>query len=167
MKLIVHKLGTGEKYDRLRCVRDDETSCEVSLPRQGILPHDLIHAAIESRLGFNDGFIGLVAKGSDIDFAGKEFHRYIDPSHGHQLAHAESLVESLQAQLWSGKFDDAAFREGLATACAMRGVPLPDLSAINPHKDLFDVVKHLGRVWESVPPNSDWELQFPLELEMA
>ncbi len=167
MNLIAHKSGAGEKYDRLCCVRDDGTACEVALPRQGILPHDLIHAVIESRLGFNDGFIGLVAKGADIDFAGKEFHRYIDPANRAQVAQAESVVESLQAQLWSDDFDDVAFRDGLATACAMRGVPAPDLSAIDPRTDLFEVVKHLGSQWQNLPPHAKWELRFPFDVEMA
>jgi hypothetical protein len=49
----------------------------------------------------------------------------------------------------------------------MRGVPPPDLSKISPREDLFDVVNSLGRMWQSVPPNSDWEWQFPLDVEMA
>jgi len=162
MRLIAHKLGDGGRNDRLRCVRADGTSCEVAMPRQRILPHDLIHAVVESRLAFDNGFIGLVAKGADIDFATQEFHRFIDPQRHAQVAQSESLVESLQTQLWAGTFDDAAFRYGLETTCAMRGVAMPDLSGIDAKAELFDVVARLGDEWSRVPANGSWELEFPL-----
>lgn len=88
------------------------------MPRQGILPHDLIHAVVESALGFSDGFIGLVAKGADIAPLAKDFHAYIDPLHRAQAAQAESVVEALQSQLWSGRFDLEAFRYGVRVTCA-------------------------------------------------
>lgn len=71
MALIARRLGAASKYDHLACVRAAGLRCEVDLPRQGILPHDLIHLWVESRLGLSDGFIGLVAKGADIDYAGR------------------------------------------------------------------------------------------------
>jgi len=164
MRLIAHKLGDSGRNDRLRCVRADGTACEVAMPRQRILPHDLIHAVVESRLKFSDGFIGLVAKGADIHFAAQEFHRFVDPARHAQVAQSESLVESLQTQLWAGEFDDAAFRYGLETTCAMRGVAMPDLSRIDAETELFDVVARLGDEWSRVPANGTWELDYPLAL---
>ena len=163
MQLIATRLGPADKHDRLRCVRADGSASEVAMPRQGALPHDLIHLVVESALGFDNGFIGLVARGADIDFAGKQFHEYIDPALHAQVAQAESVVESLQAQLWSGAFDAGFFLYGVETACAMRKVPVPDFSACDPRTALFDRVVALGRAWNALPSHAQWTLTFPLD----
>lgn len=162
MKLIARKSGPQDKYDRLRCVRDDGSATEVDMPRQGTLPHDLVHAVIESRLGFRNGFIGLVAKGAEIAFASKAFHEYIDPVRHAEVAQAESVVESLQAQLWLGRFDRDAFDCGVQTACDMRGVAAPDFSGQDPEVELFDAVVAMATAWAAVPVHSEWTLTFPL-----
>jgi hypothetical protein len=162
MQLIATKAGPSDKYDRLRCVRDDGSETTVAMPRQGTLPHDLVHAVMESALGFSDGFIGLVAKGADIAFLSKSFHEYIDPVRHAQGAQAESAVESLQSQLWSGVFDEGAFRYGLETACAMRGVAVPDLAGIDLRGAMFDRVQALDTQWKAVPWQQEWRMRFPL-----
>lgn len=166
MELIARRLGAVSKYDRLACVRADGSSCEVDLPRQGILPHDLIHLWVESRLGLSDGFIGLVAKGADIDYAGKELHRHVDPELQMQAGQAESVVEALQSQLWSGQFEEAMFHYGLAQACQMRAVAPPDLEGISVKEDLFLPLLRLGEAWNALPAGADWRLAFPWAPEM-
>jgi hypothetical protein len=163
MQLIATRLGNSDKHDRLRCVRADGSASEVAMPRQGALPHDLIHLVVESALGFDNGFIGLVSRGADIDFAGKQFHEYIDPERHAQVAQAESVVESLQAQLWSGAFDAGSFQYGVETACSMRGVAKPDFSSCDPRTALFDRVVALGRAWSALPSHAQWTLAFPLD----
>jgi hypothetical protein len=163
VKLIARKSGLQDKYDRLRCIREDGSTTEVEMPRQGKLPHDLVHAVIESRLGFEDGFIGLVAKGAEMAFAAEAFHAYIDPVRHAEVAQAESIVESLQAQLWSGRFDREAFDYGVRTACAMRDVETPDFSGLDPESDLFDPVVAMAQVWAAIPAHSEWSLVFPLD----
>ena len=80
------------------------------MPRQGILPHDLVHYVVESGLGWRHGFLGLIGAGHDIGWTMEQTH---DPSNAanravtDQAIHAEAVVESLQAQLWSGAFDEA------------------------------------------------------------
>ncbi|PKV13100.1 hypothetical protein [Xanthomonas prunicola] len=161
MELIARRLGATSKYDRLACVRTDGSRCAVDLPRQGILPHDLIHLWVESRLGLSDGFIGLVAKGADIDFAGKELHRHVDPALQMQAGQAESVVEALQSQLWSGQFDAAMFHYGLSQACSMRGVMPPELEGIAPEEDLFVPLTRLGAAWNAMAAGMEWRLAFP------
>jgi hypothetical protein len=162
VQLIATRLGPAQRHDHLRCVRADGSATEVAMPRQGALPHDLIHAVVESALGFSDGFIGLVAKGADIAFAAQEFHAYVDPDRHVQVAQAESVVEALQAQLWTGAFDAEAFVYGVETACAMRGVAAPDFSGCDPRRRLFDPVLSLGRAWNALPAHAHWTLAFPL-----
>jgi len=161
MKLIATKLGKSDKYDQLDCVRADGSVTKAMMPRQGVLPHDLIHYVVESVLGYRHGFLGLVAQGVDIAFAMQQTHEIAHRQIAEQAHHAESLVESLQAQLWSGQFLPEDFWAGLEGACAMRGCASPDLSGINPKIDLYDAVLALNQRWLQVP------FYATLELEMS
>lgn len=161
MKLIARKLESGGKVDRLRVLRDDgsETGCE--MPRQGVLPHDLVHAVVESRLRLTEGFLGLVAKGADIAFAEKNFRDYIDPERHFEVAQSESVVEGLQTQLWQGVFDFGAFIAGVEGACAMRGVAVPAISEAD-GRAMFDTALRLNEQWRQVPAKAEFTLTFPL-----
>ena len=161
MKLIARKMDSAGKYDRLRVVRDDgsETGCE--MPRQGVLPHDLLHAVAESRLGLRDGFLGLVGKGADIAFAEKNFREYIDPERHFEVAQAESVVEGLQTQLWSNEFDFKAFMAGVTGACVMRGAAVPLISESD-GQAMFDTALRLNTEWQRVPVKAEYSLPFPV-----
>ena len=161
MKLIARKMEAAVKLDRLRVVRDDgsETSCE--MPRQGVLPHDLVHAVVESHLNLREGFLGLIAKGADIAFAEKNFREYIDPERHFEVAQAESVVEGLQTQLWQGAFDFTAFIAGVEGACAMRGVATPRISEAD-GQAMFDTAVRLNVQWQQVPAKAEFTLAFPL-----
>ena len=161
MKLIARKMEAAVKLDRLRVVRDDgsETRCE--MPRQGVLPHDLVHAVVESHLNLREGFLGLVAKGADIAFAEKSFREYIDPERHFEVAQAESVVEGLQTQLWQGAFDFTAFIAGVEGACAMRGVATPAITEAD-GQAMFDTAVRLNEEWRQVPAKAEFTLPFPL-----
>jgi hypothetical protein len=161
MKLIATKQGKADRYDHLRCVRRDgsETSCQ--MPRQGILPHDLVHYVVETGLRWPHGFLGQVAAGRDISFAAEYAHDPANREAADQVIHAEAVVESLQAQLWSGAFDAGMFTEGLRGACSARGRAMPDLSGIDIEAVLYRRTLELGARWQKVP------FYGSLELEMA
>jgi hypothetical protein len=161
MKLIARKMEAAVKLDRLRVVRDDgsETTCE--MPRQGVLPHDLVHAVVESHLNLREGFLGLVAKGADIAFAEKNFRDYIDPERHFEVAQAESVVEGLQTQLWNGAFDFTAFIAGVQSACAMRGVVSPLMTEAD-GQAMFDRAVRLNGQWQQVSAKAEFMLMFPL-----
>jgi hypothetical protein len=161
MKLIARKMEVAGKYDRLRVVRDDSSETGCDMPRQGVLPHDLVHAVVESRLQLNEGFLGLVGKGADIAFAEKNFRDYIDPERHFEVAQAESVVEGLQTQLWQGEFDFAAFIAGIQGACAMRGVAVPRISEAD-GQAMFDTAVRLNGQWQQVPAKAEFTLVFPL-----
>lgn len=97
MKLTATKSGKSDKLDLLRCERPDGTHTSVPMPRQGILPHDLIHYVVEQTLGYRHGFLGEVAKGADIAFAMQMSHDLAQTAPSPELTHAEAIVESLQA----------------------------------------------------------------------
>ncbi|MGZ5202693.1 MAG: hypothetical protein ACXWC4_23265 [Telluria sp.] len=159
MKLIATKQGKADKYDHLRCVRRDgsETSCP--MPRQGILPHDLVHYVVETGLGWRHGFLGQVAGGRDISFLTEYLHDPGNREAADQAIQAEALVESLQAQLWSGGFDREMFMEGLRGACAVRGRAVPDLSGIDVEEALYRRVLELTARWQQVPFHGSLELE--------
>ncbi len=160
MRLIAIKNSRDSRHDTLRCVRRDGSETTAKMPRQGVLPHDLIHYVVENALRFEHGFLGMVAKGADISFAMATAHETGASIASNQAPQAESLVESLQAQMWAGCFDEAQFHEGVQGACSMRGCPVPDLSALERGPaQLHDQVIRLGQQWAQVPFHGEMTLQ--------
>ena len=160
MKLIVTRRGRTDKYDDLRCVRRDGSATGCAMPRQGILPHDLVHYVVESTLGWRNAFYGMIAGGTDIGPAMEQAHDPGNEALLDQAIHVEAIVESLQAQLWSGAFDTAMFAEGVRTACTVRNRSVPELPA-DTGRQLFDAVLALDERWRQVPWHGTLELELP------
>ena len=88
---LIFTKGSG-KHDRMDVMRDDGVSESIECPKQGIIPHDMVHFAVESTL-HKRGFVGRVLDGEAATFQ--------------MQAEAESdgverLVEVFQADGWSG-----------------------------------------------------------------
>jgi hypothetical protein len=84
--------GNG-KFDRLDIVTDAGAQPPIDCPKQGIIPHDMVHFAVESEVT-TLGFLGGIAAGGDSGFtagADNPHHRAV-----------ERLVETVQAEAWSG-----------------------------------------------------------------
>jgi hypothetical protein len=160
MKLIAQRLGRTDKLDQLRCVRRDGSETSTAMPRQGILPHDLVHYVVESGLGWRDGFLGLVAAGADIDWTMEKAHDPANLTIADQAIHAEAVVESLQAQLWSGARDEALFIDGVRSACEARGHTVPALPS-GVGRTLFEQAQALNARWQQVPFHGSLELEMP------
>lgn len=160
MKLIATRQGRGDKLDQLRCVRRDGSTTGCGMPRQGILSHDLVHYVVESTLGWRHAFYGMVAAGTDIGPAMAQAHDPADRALADQAVHAEAVVESLQAQLWSpAAFDDAMFLAGVRGACETRARSVPALPA-GAGRMLFDAVLALDARWQALPWYGALELEF-------
>ncbi|PQP01101.1 hypothetical protein C5614_06055 [Massilia phosphatilytica] len=160
MKLIATRRGRTDKYDDLRCLRRDGSATGCAMPRQGILPHDLVHYVVESTLGWRHAFYGMIAAGADIGPAMEQAHDPGNTALADQAIHVEAIVESLQAQLWSGTFDPAMFDEGVRTACTGRGRSVPALPADSGRR-MFDAVLALDARWQQVPWYGTLELDLP------
>lgn len=158
MKIIAKKGAKQDKYDLLRCIREDGSETAMPMPRQGVLAHDLIHYVVESALGYRHGFLGMVASGADIAYAMQQSHD-LQAELAVQAKYAESIVESLQAQLWSGGFDPAQFQAGLESACASRDCTAPDLGGIDAEKDLYQAVLNLTQRWQALAYHANLELE--------
>ena len=162
MQLIAEKKSQSDKYDRLRFVRQDGTSTECPMPRQGILPHDLIHYVVESALPLQHGFISQLARGAEAQFVMDAIHDAKNQDVETEAVQAEAIVEGLQSQLWSGAFDRDYFMDGAASACTARGKTPFDFSrvAADLPETLFQRVLELNQRWLAVPFYGSLELQF-------
>lgn len=141
--------GTG-KTDTLIVTRRDGAEERIDCPKQGIIPHDMVHYAVESVLAAR-GFLGRVAAGEDAAFT--------------MAAEAESdgverLVEVIQGDAWSGGASSPAEMIDLyRVTCEARDCPpLPvDAQAI-------DAVRAemltLGEAWSATPIGGTLTLRF-------
>lgn len=145
MKLSFVK-GDG-KYDRLTIWRGDASET-LECPKQGIIPHDMVHFAVESMLQAR-GFLGRVRDGEAASFR--------------MAAEAESdgverLVEVFQGDAWSG--GDSTPEDMLAlyrvTCEARRCPPLAvtadDILAVR------DCIAVLDRRWQALAVGESLEL---------
>jgi len=130
------------KYDDLTIERPDGPAEAIRCPKQGIIPHDMVHYAVESALAHR-GFLGMVAGGDALSFttAGGEDEESI-----------ERLVESFQAEMWGGRVPAEELLATYQLACEARGhaaapVTAADVAAIRGRLD--DLT---GR-WAAVPLN--------------
>lgn len=131
------------KYDELVIERDGHALPPISCPKQGIIPHDMIHYAIETTLGAR-GFLGLIAGGKDAAFTTRG---------GHQEEAIERLVEVLQAEMWSDRIEATAeLIDAFEHACEAHHHPSLPLSV----DDIGAVRKRLGELsseWSSLSEN--------------
>ena len=130
------------KTDDLAIRRDgaDEGVETITCPKQGIIPHDMVHYAVESVL-CHRGFLSRVAAGDAMAYTMR----------GDDAGEAvERLVETFQAEMWGGRVPVADLLATYAHACAARGhavapVSPDDIAAIRACLD------DLTARWAAVP----------------
>ena len=142
------------KPDTLTCIRDDGSVTWIHLHR-GFVQHDFAHYVVETTLGFDNAFFGLVAKGYDIpDFSEPKAERPFEIPK--EAMDTEPIVALLQADLleslgYSGD-SDGIFRDHSAS--------LP----VNLTDEQLEVMRGklhalLGR-WRDLRPGESMTLQF-------
>ena len=105
------------KTDDLTIMRSDGSSERIAAPKQGILPHDMIHYVVECALPV-PGFLSMIAAGHPIAFAAMESQPAVEA--------VERLVETMQAEMWSGRASAADLVTLYEQTCAARGhKPIP------------------------------------------
>ena len=144
MQLTFTKSGGGNpaRYDRLDIVTDTGPLPPIDYPKQGIIPHDMVHFIVESEIATR-GFLGGIAAGGDSGFtagADNPHHRAV-----------ERLVETVQAEAWGGgPVADADFIDLYRVTCEARDdMPLAldsaTIAAIRAR------IADLTARWEAVP----------------
>lgn len=140
MKLTFTK-GAG-KFDRLDIVAADGPRPPINCPKQGIIPHDMVHFAVEAEVAAT-GFLGLIAAGGDGGY-----RLGLDDRMAQSV---ERLVEMFQGEGWSGgPMPDDDFIALYRITCEERGdAPLPisgeTIAAIRSR------IADLTRQWAAVP----------------
>ena len=137
------------KYDDLLIERDGHPPEAIVCPKQGIVPHDMVHYAVESELAHR-GFLSHVADGAAPAFG---------VTGGAIEEAVERLVETFQAELWGGRVTPADLIATYEHACGARGhVAAPitpdDVAAIRTR------LATLGHDWAQVPVNGALTLDF-------
>ncbi len=142
--------GSG-KFDRLNITSAAGSQPPIQCPKQGIIPHDMVHFAVEAEVA-TIGFLGGIAAGGDAGFrAGTD-----NPHH----RAVERLVETMQAEAWGGvPVSDADFIAMYRVTCDARGdqpfdLSPPVLAAIRAR--LTDLTAR----WSSVPVGGTLDLVF-------
>ncbi|WP_242182331.1 hypothetical protein [Sphingomonas sp. CARO-RG-8B-R24-01] len=131
--------GTG-KYDHLHIERSGLPLEMIQCPKQGIIPHDMIHYAVESVVPHR-GFLSLLREGQPASFL----------TQGDAVADAiERLVETFQAEMWSGRVSAsdaiAMYEHGCAASGhAVAPVSKQEIEAIRVRIDA------LSAAWSNVP----------------
>jgi hypothetical protein len=143
MLLIAEKRSSSDQYDFLRFIRNNGSASAADMPRQGILPHDLIHFVVESVLPLRHGFLSQVARGAEAGFVLQQVHGHHQAAVNEEAAQVEAIVEGLQTQLWAGDFDHDAFIAAADAACAARGKPTFNWSGIDARTSLYDSAQAL------------------------
>ncbi|MCP5283781.1 MAG: hypothetical protein H6933_02665 [Burkholderiaceae bacterium] len=146
MRLMFTK-GSG-KYDQMRAIRPDGTSEVIDSPKQRIIPHDMVHYAVEHTLA-SRGFLGRVKEGESASF---------QMLAEDQSDSVERLVEVFQGDEWSGGATPPADMLELykvtcgARSCSMLPVNQEAIIAVRV------AIANLSAQWHALPVGQSLEL---------
>jgi len=134
MQILITK---GERADWIEARRDDGSVARESVPQKGPVAHDLVHYVVESELGIERGFWGLVAAGNsperiaamakEAGHASAKRAEKPDPQFV-QAIQVERIVEAFEAEFWSRGDDNDSLRAMAQAGCDQSLVSCPDLS---------------------------------------
>jgi len=146
----------------LKCVRDDGTT---TWQRQdddhaAFFPlHDLTHYAVETELGFRQGFYGLIAEGWDIGETTGKSARGPLPN---EALEVEYFAAAFGAERAGGAATSAdEFNQLAATFAQTRGMPPPGPLADEELAKVRSRFDELAAKWRALSPGDTLELAFP------
>lgn len=146
MKLVFTK-GSG-KYDTMDVLRRDGSVQRVQCPKQGIIPHDMVHFAVEHTLQAR-GFLHRVRDGESASFG---------MAQEAESDSVERFVEAIQGDAWSGgQSSEQDVLDMYQVTCAARSCPaLPlkpeDVAAVR------GAIASLSSQWQGVPTHGTLDL---------
>jgi hypothetical protein len=148
MQLIFTK-GSG-KYDRMDLVRPGNELESIQCPKQRIIPHDMVHYAVESTLQ-KRGFLSRVRNGEAANFQ-MQAETESDS--------VERLVEVIQGDAWSGSNSKAEDMLDLyQVTCSARECPCLAVTE-NDIKYIRECVADLTKQWDAVAVGSTLVIKF-------
>ncbi len=141
----------------LRCTRaDGSITWQKQVPRHAahFAPHDLTHFAVETTLGFRQGFFGLLASGWEVeDTTGKGARGPLPPEAG-VVEHIVGLLDSERACgcLWTVE------EFHTYTPPGARLLTAEEILAVRKRRG------ELFRQWSEVAPGESLQLEYPEEV---
>jgi hypothetical protein len=128
------------KYDELTIVRADGTSETINCPKQGIIPHDMVHYAVESVLAHR-GFFSVINEGQRPAFTtgGEDDEEAI-----------ERMVETFQVEMWAERGPAIDLLSTYEHACEARGHRIRAVS-LDEVKAIRDYLDKLTLQWDALP----------------
>ena len=144
---IIFTKGAG-KVDFMEALRSGNSPQRVECPKQRIIPHDMVHYAVEHTLKVQ-GFLGRVKEGESAAFGMKP--EALSDS-------VERLVEVIQGDEWSGGNSSASdiIEIYVVTCDARKCHPLPiDAASI---EGVRAAIAELTRRWEAIPVGGSLKL---------
>jgi hypothetical protein len=162
----------GDKKDRLDMERPDGSLASTSFPHKGPIPHDFVHYAVESELGLDRGFWGLVESGhhpEEVQAIAKAAghasakRAEIPAEHFVPAIQAERVVEAFEADHWSGRAGDPAGVISMAeTGCEQSLVPAPPIDGSAVARIRSRIADFAAR-WAALAPGEAIVLQWPAQ----
>jgi hypothetical protein len=148
MKLVFTK--GREKMDWMDVFREGRAVERVDCPKQRIIPHDMVHYAVESTLR-KRGFLLRIAEGESASY-GMQTEPLSDA--------VERLVEVFQGDAWSGGTTSAEDMLDLyRVTCNARSCPILEIGSVD-----IEAVRHeirsLDQQWAAVSIGATLELMF-------
>lgn len=140
--------GRG-KFDRMTVRRADGSEEHIDCPKQRIIPHDMVHFAVESTL-HRRGFMARVRDGEAASF-GMQAEAESDG--------VERLVEVFQGDAWSGggtplqEMIDLYQVTCRERACPPLPVTVEDMQAVR------ERIEQLERQWQALPVGGSLTLE--------
>jgi hypothetical protein len=131
------------KTDELLIERNDGSKEVIPCPKQGIIPHDMVHYAVEKVVS-RRGFLSRLAAGEVAEFR---------MSREAEADAIERLVESIQAEMWSGRVPAEEVVALYQHACAARSHPHFPVSA-GDIQLIRSEIDQLTAEWEAVAVHS-------------
>jgi hypothetical protein len=160
-ELMIHLTKRADGDSVLRCTRADGsvTWQHHSGPQAAFFPlHDLTHYAIESELGFRQGFFGLIADGWDITDTGGKGTRGALPE---ETIAVEHLVGSMDVQRGSRtRWTAAELNEQAAKHAALGGRSTPRAVTDDEFVRIRERIAILIGQWTSLPAGRTLALEF-------
>jgi hypothetical protein len=156
-----------EGRDRVYVTRPDGTEASWSWPSYGrALAHDLVHWVVESEMGLDHAFWGMVADGVDPTRVNKAAERIatgvrlrdLTGRDLTQLIQAEHLAACLDRSSWAGPGESVAYVAEQCHAFGVPGVAGLDDAAVG---RMVVRVDALNRRWQATPPDAGLVLAWP------
>ena len=160
MLIRLTKAKNEGKQDRLTCVRDDGSQTSWPLSSH-FAQHDLLHYVVETTLGLEEAFFGLIAKGREIDsFGTRDGQKDI---YTKDEGDTELIVGLLQGQMQTGSLPGHdEFLAILTLTCEKRNWTMPQYLSEQQLDDIKQKISALEGKWQRLPAGEALELVFPM-----